>query len=61
MVKILSMEGSKFIVVWAKLRGYPWWPGVVIPNQIEINNSNFYRELPSDSLHTVKFIGENTQ
>jgi PWWP domain. len=61
MAKILFMEGSQFIVVWAKIRGYPWWPGVVIPKQIEITNSAYYSELPQNSLHTVKFIGENTQ
>ena len=55
------MENPKFIVVWAKIRGYPWWPGVVIPIQIEITNTSLYKELPPDTLYTVKFIGENSQ
>jgi hypothetical protein len=56
-----SAENTKFIVVWAKLRGYPWWPGTVIFNKVEITNSKQVKELPADMVFTVKFLGENTQ
>ncbi len=23
---------DKYELVWAKIRGYPWWPGIVITN-----------------------------
>lgn len=56
-----SAENTKFIVVWAKLRGYPWWPGTVTSKKVEITNSKQVKELPADTVFTVKFLGENTQ
>lgn len=61
MVKILSMENTKFVVVWAKIRGFPWWPGLVTSIQVEITNSKHLKELPPDTVFTVRFLGENTQ
>jgi hypothetical protein len=61
MAEKVSMGQSPFLVVWAKIRGYPWWPGVVSGNQIEISNSAAARTLNPDCIYTVRFIGENTQ
>jgi PWWP domain len=55
------MATINYQVVWAKVRGYPWWPGVVIYKQIETTNSNKYQEASGDHLITLNFIGENTQ
>lgn len=43
-------------VVWAKIRGYPWWPGVIskVENDCLLISSD-------DAQFTIKFIGENTQ
>ena len=48
-------------VVWAKVRGYPWWPGIVIQIQIEIGSSEGYEKFSGGPLITLNFIGENTQ
>ena len=44
-------------VVWAKLKGYPWWPAVVSPSQVD----RFTVGKKSERLISVKFVGENTQ
>ena len=46
-------------VVWAKLTGYPWWPGLVSSTQIDRVVSDPAN--PTKSLITVKFLGENSQ
>lgn len=38
-------------VVWAKIKGYPWWPCIVV----EFYNSNDQKDF------LVNFIGENSQ
>ena len=44
-------------VVWAKLGGYPWWPGIVCAKQVD----SVQDDCESSRKVTVKFIGENTQ
>jgi hypothetical protein len=44
-------------VVWAKLGGYPWWPGIVLTKQVD----TIHDDSDSSRKVTVKFIGENTQ
>ena len=46
------MSFSKDEVVWAKLKGYPWWPAMVV----EVYGSN-----QSETEILVNFIGENSQ
>tara|TARA_B110000503_G_C6806144_1_gene273131 strand:+ start:106 stop:303 length:198 start_codon:yes stop_codon:yes gene_type:complete len=44
-------------LVWAKLKGYPWWPSVVVEC---INNNSEYND-PDRVELLVNFIGENSQ
>ena len=44
-------------LVWAKLKGYPWWPSVVVEC---INNNSEYND-PDRIELLVNFIGENSQ
>lgn len=44
-------------VVWAKLKGYPWWPAVVPSNQVD----RFTLGGAGERLISVKFVGENMQ
>lgn len=37
-------------IVWAKVRGYPWWPGIIVSINKDIKE-----------LYTINFIGDNTQ
>lgn len=54
-------------VVWAKIRGYPYWPAIVITNKkiIIIKVSKVYEEKTDDGNFKVSllvnFIGDNTQ
>ncbi len=43
-------------VVWAKMTGYPWWPGVVMP---EPNSTRFYQAWKR--LYHVLFFDRGTQ
>ena len=46
---------AKAKVVWAKMQGYPWWPGKVIHKQeesIQIKDNKVYKR--------IRFIGDNT-
>lgn len=42
-------------LVWAKIKGYPWWPSIVVESYNEIQNDPQQIEL------LVNFIGENSQ
>ncbi len=49
----MSLSFEKGEVVWAKIKGYPWWPAVVgVP--CESRNGESAKIL-------VNFIGENSQ
>ena len=55
------MATNSFQVVWAKVRGYPWWPGIIKNNPQEYQNLQSQVLMSNDSLTTLNFIGENTQ
>jgi hypothetical protein len=46
------MNYEKGEVVWAKIKGYPWWPAVVGLN---------FEYIKEDTKILVNFIGENSQ
>jgi len=39
-------------IVWAKVKGYPWWPGIV---------SKVDSQPPTPTVYEVTFIGDNSQ
>jgi hypothetical protein len=42
-------------VVWAKIRGFPWWPGVVKNISIKLGKGD-----ERETKYTVNFIGDNS-
>ena len=62
--KLMARSGiEKGQVVWAKLGGYPWWPGIVRLTQVDETGDEGQNKDsgPGARRVTVKFIGENTQ
>ena len=45
-------------IVWAKIRGYPWWPGVVWNFNVKIGQIN--EDQKKEIKYLVNFIGDNT-
>ena len=41
-------------IVWAKIHSYPWWPGIVLINQISSITSD------EETSYKIEFIGEDT-
>ena len=54
-------KNQNYKVVWAKVRGYPWWPGIVIFTQIESRRTRHSKSKLEESNILVRFIGETTQ
>lgn len=44
-------------LAWAKMKGFPWWPGIVISKKITDNRIGSNGE----SEYRIDFIGENSQ
>jgi len=44
-------------VVWAKLKGYPWWPAVVLSMQVD----RFTLGKNGGRMVVVRFVGDNMQ
>lgn len=58
----MDIKLRKGQLVWAKVRGYAWWPGVVRFTQVseiqqDIDSAQNFRSYKI----TVHFIGENSQ
>jgi len=47
-----SSNFSKGDIIWAKIKGFPWWPAIIG----KINGGD-----KSDKKYKVDFIGENSQ
>ena len=45
-------------LIWAKIRGYPWWPGIVQSNKSKIHISK--EETNKEQKILVNFLGDNT-
>ena len=43
-------------IVWAKVKGYPWWPSII--NNISFNNIQRNGENIKEKLYSIEFIGE---
>jgi hypothetical protein len=42
-------------VVWAKIRGYPWWPGVIKNITMRLGKGD-----ERETKYTINFIGDNS-
>ena len=45
-------------IVWAKIRGYPWWPGIVQSSKIKLGTNR--EEINKEVKVLVNFLGDNT-
>lgn len=45
-------------LVWAKLRGYPWWPGIVQSSKVKLGSNK--EEINKEIRVLVNFLGDNT-
>ena len=41
-------------VVWAKVRGFPWWPGIIKNISVRLGNAE------KETKITVNFVGDNS-
>jgi hypothetical protein len=45
-------------LVWAKIRGYPWWPGIVQSSKVKLGTNK--EEINKEVKLLVNFLGDNT-
>ena len=45
-------------LVWAEIRGYPWWPGIVQSSKVKIGSNK--EEINKEIKVLVNFLGDNT-
>lgn len=45
-------------IVWAKIKGYPWWPGTI--RSISYNNKNNNKRFAKKKIYTIDFIGNKS-
>lgn len=65
----MSQRYSKRDIVWAKIKGFPWWPGMVIKNATLLSIIIFHLKVADVILDEngeqsevlINFIGENSQ
>ena len=43
-------------IVWAKVKGYPWWPSII--THISFRNNPTNGENQNEQIYTIEFIGE---
>ena len=43
-------------IVWAKVKGYPWWPSII--THISFRNNQANEENIKEKIYTIEFIGE---
>ena len=43
-------------IVWAKVKGYPWWPSII--THISFRNNRASGENIKEKIYTIEFIGE---
>jgi len=51
-----NIEYKEKDLVWAKVKGYPWWPSII--NNISFNNIQNFGENIKEKIYTIEFIGE---
>ena len=45
-------------LVWAKIRGYPWWPGIVQTSKVKLGSNK--EEINKEIRVLINFLGDNT-
>ena len=43
-------------IVWAKVKGYPWWPSLI--SQVSIKQITSLGKTTKEKMYTIEFIGE---
>ena len=56
----MEKKFKKGEVVWAKVRGFPWWPAVVKSTNLKITKQNDDDKENRQTLVLVYFVGDNT-
>ena len=45
-------------IVWAKVKGYPWWPSLI--SQISYKSSTTLGKTSKEKIYTIELIGEKS-
>ena len=59
-MEIENVELKEKDIVWAKVKGYQWWPGI-IKNIIHEPNQNNYKGISNNKKFIIDFIGNESQ
>ena len=51
-----NIEYKEKDIVWAKVKGYPWWPSIIA--HISFRNNQINGENIKEKIYTIEFIGE---
>ena len=51
-----KIEYKEKDIVWAKVKGYPWWPSII--NHISFRNIQSNGENIKDKIYSIELIGE---
>ena len=54
--KEANTEYKEKDIVWAKVKGYPWWPSII--THISFRNNQVNGENIKEKIYTIEFIGE---
>ena len=53
-----KLEYKEKDIVWAKVKGYPWWPSII--SNISFHNITSEGENLKENIYSIEFIGEKS-